>query len=104
MSHEHSNEEVERHRPMGKATLTLEKKKLELEEKRLDMQALDRERDDRRAFIRTVIMGTTSILALALIGFALYWNRAFVFKGFGIEATTGAHVPHVEAPVSNESN
>ena len=86
-------------RPMGKGTLMLESKKLELEEKKLELAAIDRARDDRRAFVRTVFMGASSIIALILIGFALYWNRAFVFKGFGIEATTGGHTQQV-APVS----
>lgn len=94
MSKEHSSTEVDKQRPMGKGTLTLETKRLELEAKRLEIQALDKERDDRRAFVRTVMMGVASILALLLVGFALYWNRAFVFKGFGIEATTGTHGQH----------
>lgn len=94
------NHSDDKHRPMGKGTLTLESKKLELEEKRLELAALDKERDDRRAFARTVIMGVASIMALLLIGFALYWNRAFVFRGFGIEATTGAHL-HQEPPAEN---
>lgn len=94
MSKEHSGHEVDKQRPMGKGTLTLETKRLELEAKRLEIQAMDKERDDRRAFVRTVMMGVASILALLLVGFALYWNRAFVFRGFGIEATTGTHEQH----------
>jgi hypothetical protein len=89
----HSDEE--KSRPMGKGTLTLETKRLEIEEKKLEMAARDKERDDKRAFVRTIIMGVVSTLSLLLIGFALYWNRAFVFRGFGIEATTGNHAPQV---------
>lgn len=85
----------DKHRPMGKGTLSLETKKLELEEKRLEMAALDKARDDKRAFVKTVFLGISTILALLLIGGALYWNRAFVFKGFGIEATTGSHAHQV---------
>jgi hypothetical protein len=102
MSKEHSGHEVDKQRPMGKGTLTLETKRLELEQKRLEMQALDKERDDRRAYIRTVIAGGVSTLALVLIGFALYWNRAFVFRGFGIEATTGSTAHHITStPADN---
>ena len=78
-------------RKTAKNTLTLETKKLELEEKKLELAAADRARDDRRALVRTVLGGSAVILSLVLLGFALYWNRAFVFKGFGIEATTGSH-------------
>lgn len=83
----------EQSRKTGKNTLTLETKKLELEEKKLELAAADRARDDRRALVRTLLSGTAVLLALLLLGFALYWNRAFVFKGFGIEATTGSHPP-----------
>ena len=89
----------DKNRPMGKGTLTLETKRLELEAKRLEMAALDKARDDKRAYVRTIFMGVASIISLLLIGFALYWNRAFVFKGFGIEATTGGHAQQV-APAS----
>lgn len=91
----HSDDE--KGRPMGRGTLTLETKRLEIEEKKIELAALDKARDDKRAFVRTVFMGAATIIILLLIGSALYWNRAFVFKGFGIEAATGSHA-HPAAP------
>jgi hypothetical protein len=80
---------------MSKDELALEKKRLELEAKKLEAAALDKARDDKRAFVKTVFMGVATIMSLLLIGFALYWNRAFVFKGWGFEATTGSHAHQV---------
>lgn len=96
-------------RPMGKSTLLLERKKLEaevalrakefeLKAKTLDLADRDKERDDRRALVRTILAWSMTVAALALIGGALYWKRDFVFKGFGIEATTGSEVPEEVLP------
>ena len=79
-------------RPMGKSTLAVEKQKLILEQRRIELAAEDRARDDRRAMVRQIIAAAVVIVALALIGAALYWGRAFSFSGLGIEATTG-HAP-----------
>jgi hypothetical protein len=79
-------------RPMGKSTLAVEKQKLILEQRRIELAAEDRARDDRRAMVRQIIAAAVVIVALALVGAALYWGRAFSFSGFGVEATTG-HAP-----------
>lgn len=79
-------------RPMGKSTLAVEKEKLLLEKRKMELAAEDKARDDRRAMVRQILMTLTLIVAMGLIGAALFWGRAFVFSGFGIEAKTGAHL------------
>jgi fatty acid desaturase len=82
-------------RPMGKSTLAVEKQKLLLEQRKIELAAEDRARDDRRAMVRQILAVVALLAALALVGAALYWGRAFSFSGLGIEATTG----HAPAPV-----
>lgn len=81
-----------RTRPTGKNTMAVEKQKLLLEQRRIELAAEDRARDDRRAMLRQVIAAVVVIVALVLIGAALYWGRSFSFSGLGIEAQTG-HAP-----------
>lgn len=81
-----------RNRPTGKNTLAVEKQKLILEQRRIELAAEDRARDDRRAMARQLIAAIVVIVALTLIGAALYWGRSFSFSGLGIEAQTG-HAP-----------
>lgn len=84
-------------RPMGKGTLSLEKQRLLLEQRRLELAAEDRARDDRRAMARQLIAAAVVVVALGLIGAALYWGRSLSFSGLGIEAQTGrAHSGAVE--------
>lgn len=75
-------------RPMGKSTLALEKQRLLLEQRKIELAAEDRARDDRRAMLRQVLAVVAIMAAFALLGAALYWGRAFTFSGLGIEATT----------------
>jgi fatty acid desaturase len=93
MSHDHDQTDPgHRNRPTGKNTLAVEKQKLILEQRRIELAAEDRARDDRRAMARQVIAAVIMVVALALIGAALYWGRSFSFSGLGIEAQTG-HAP-----------
>jgi hypothetical protein len=75
-----------------KQELALEAKRIDNESKKIDADDHDKARDDRRSTIKTVLLWITGITGtvgtLILIGFALYYNRAFVFSGFGIEAST----------------
>ena len=81
-----------RNRPTGKNTMAVEKQKLLLEQRRIELAAEDRARDDRRAMARQLIAAVVMVVALTLIGAALYWGRSFSFSGLGIEAQTG-HAP-----------
>lgn len=81
-----------RHRPTGKNTLAVEKQRMMLEKLKMELAAEDRARDDRRAAQRQMIAAVVLVVALALIGAALYLGRSFSFSGLGIEATTG-HAP-----------
>jgi fatty acid desaturase len=88
MAHDDEKTDPHRNRPTGKNTLAVEKQKLLLEQRRIELAAEDRARDDRRAMVRQLIAAVVVIVALALIGAALYWGRSFSFSGLGIEATT----------------
>ena len=77
------------HRPMGKSTLAVEKQKLLLEQRKLELAAEDRARDDKRAALRLIVLALTLLAALALVGASLYWGRSLTFSGLGIEAKTG---------------
>ena len=79
---------------MGKSTLAVEKEKLLLEKRKIELAAEDKARDDKRAMLRQIMMTLTVLAAMGLIGAALFWGRTFVFSGFGIEAKTGAAHGH----------
>lgn len=87
--HDQTDPGHRRDRPTGKNTLAVEKQKLLLEQRRIELAAEDRARDDRRAMVRQVIAAVVVIVAFGLIGAALYWGRSFSFSGLGIEAQTG---------------
>jgi hypothetical protein len=112
------DEHEKQDRPMGKSTLTLSQKKLEveLEEKRIaaDLEAKriaaaaelekaklavadrDGERDDRRSTVRIVLAGVAVLVALGLVALGLAWGRDLSFSGFGFNATTGDATPPTE--------
>jgi len=101
---ENISEEERTSRKMGKATLALETKKLELKtrlaekkleadteirKKQIEAENEDKKRDDRRALIRTIGMVIATLVALGLFGLAFYFGRNFDLTGFGFHATAG---------------
>jgi hypothetical protein len=112
-------------RPMGKGTQQIEFKKIDAEieakrieaeleaqrialaSKKLDVDDHDKARDDRRATIRTILLWVTAfvgtVLALLVIGLAIYYGRSFDFSGFGFNAsTTNKDLPAIAAPAPSE--
>jgi hypothetical protein len=77
---------------MGKGTEQVALKKLEseehLQEVKIKADSEDKKRDDYIRLVRYVLGTVVVLAALGLLGSALYWNRGFIFKGLGIEAST----------------